>query len=226
MADAKENAAKAAVGLVKDGMVLGLGSGSTAAIFIKLLGEKAKAGKMHILCVPTSEDSRALALENGLRIAGLDEVEKIDLAVDGADAVDEKMNLVKGGGGCHAREKVVAYAAKKFACIVDEGKVKKSLAGVPVPVEVLPFACALVKKEIETGFGAKVSVRKGSGKMGPILTDNGNVILDAVFKDIAKPEVVEAGLQLIPGVVANGIFAVRKPDLLIVGRTGGAEIIG
>ena len=226
MADPKENAAMAALEFVKDGMVLGLGSGSTAAIFIRLLGEQAKRMKWRLDCVPTSEDSRALALGAGLRVVSLGEVEGIALAVDGADAVDGALNLVKGGGGCHAREKVVAYAAKKFVCIVDESKKVETLAGVPVPVEVLPFACPLVKSQIEKKWKAAAAVRKGTGKMGPMVTDNGNYIIDAVFKEMPDPKALEFDLQKMPGVVANGIFAARKPDKVIVGKKSGAGVLG
>lgn len=216
--DAKEQAARAALEYVKDGMVVGLGSGSTAAIFIRLLGEKVKAKKWCVSCIPTSEDSRALAFEAGLHVVGLEEVSKIDVAVDGADAVDEKHRLVKGGGGCQAREKVVAYAAKEFVCIVDESKLKKNFEGVKIPIEVIPFSLPFVKKGIEGNWKAVASVRKGSGKLGPVLTDNGNYILDVVFMELSKPEQVEAKLQQIPGVVATGLFTACKPKIIVGGK--------
>jgi len=225
MVEKKENAAKAALELVKDGMVVGLGSGSTAAIFIKLLGVKASENGWRLRCVPTSEDSRALAIEAGLKVVGLDEVDEIHLAVDGADAVDENRNLIKGGGGCHAREKIVAYAAKRFACIVDESKLKKDFGGNTIPIEVLPFAWPFVRRYVEKELEGNAVLRKGGCKVGPIVTDNGNFILDAVFKKVENPAGLEERLQMIPGVVANGLFAVRRPDLVIIGKTKGVETL-
>jgi ribose 5-phosphate isomerase A len=219
----KALAAMAAAEMARDGMGIGLGSGSTSAEFVRLLGQKVKKEKLRVECVPTSEDARLLALKAGLRVVGLDEVRSLDLAVDGADAVDRKLNLVKGGGGCHAREKVVAYAAKKFVCIVDGSKLRETLAGVPVPVEVLPFACGHVARTLEESWGAKAAVRRGGGKLGPVVTDNGNYIIDAVFKRIPDPCTLERELACVPGAVANGIFAARKP-LVIVGRKNKAEI--
>lgn len=219
----KTLAAMAAAELVKDGMGVGLGSGSTAAEFVRLLGEKVRKERLRIDCVPTSEDTRLLALKVGLRVVGLDEVKSLDLAVDGADAVDKNLNLIKGGGGCHAREKVVAYAAKKFVCIVDESKLRATLDGVPVPVEVLPFACSHVARTLEKSWNAKVSLRQGSGKAGPAITDNGNYIIDAVFVRMGDPCTLERELACIPGAVANGIFAARKP-VVIVGRKNKAEV--
>ncbi|MDD5317754.1 MAG: ribose-5-phosphate isomerase RpiA [Candidatus ainarchaeum sp.] len=223
MADGKTRAAKAALEFVKDGMGVGLGSGSTAAEFIRLLGARAKARKWKLACVPTSEDSRVLALKAGLSTCALDEVKSLGLAVDGADAVDPNLNLVKGGGGCHAREKVVAYAAKKFVCIVDESKLRKSLDGFPVPVEVLPFAGAHVARAIERDWDAKAEFRRGGGKLGPVVTDNGNYILDATFRRVGDPRELERDLQCLPGVVASGIFAARRP-ILIIGRKDKAEM--
>ncbi|VVC71908.1 Ribose-5-phosphate isomerase A [uncultured archaeon] len=223
MAEGKTRAAKAALEFVKDGMEIGLGSGSTAAEFIRLLGARAKTRKWKLSCVPTSEDSRTLALKAGLTVVALDEVRKLDLAVDGADAVDPNLNMIKGGGGCHAREKVVAYAAKKFVCIVDESKMKKSLDNYPVPVEVLPFAAAHAAKSIEKTWAAKAVLRRGGGKVGPLVTDNGNYILDATFKRVGSPCELERELNCIPGVVANGVFSLKRP-ILIIGKKKGAEM--
>lgn len=217
---AKENAARKALGFVKDGMVVGLGSGSTANIFTRLLGE---AG-LKVLCVATSHDARAAALTSGLVVLGLDEVGRIDVAVDGADLVDGKRNLIKGMGGALAMEKVVDYLAKKFICLVDESKLGKAFSGV-VPIEVLPFAAAPVAMQVEEKLGAKAILRGGSGKCGPVVTDNGNWILDAEFGKVKDPAWLESALQEIPGVVANGIFTRNKP-IVVVGTEKGARIIG
>ncbi len=215
----KMNAAKAALQFMGDGMVVGLGSGSTAAIFIGLLGALAKRKGWTLRCIPTSEDSRALAVKAGLPVAGLDEVSNVDVAVDGADAISGEGYLVKGGGGCLAREKVVAYAAKKFICIADESKLKADFPGI-VPIEVLPFAHAQVARDVKRRWGVAARLRMGSGKCGPIVTDNGNYILDAGFRKIGRPDGLECELQCVPGVVANGIFARKKPVVIIGGKSG------
>lgn len=214
---AKANAAKAALPFIKDRMVVGLGSGSTAAIFIGMLGALAGKRGWALKCIPTSEDSRSLALKAGLQVVGLDAVRAVDVAVDGADLVDGEGRLIKGGGGCLAREKVVAYAAKRFVCIADESKLRPAFAGT-VPIEVLPFAHAQVAREVKKRWGAAVRLRMGSGKCGPIVTDNGNYILDAEFGKVGKPEALECELQCVPGVVANGIFARKKPVVIIGGK--------
>jgi len=216
----KANAARKALEFVREDMVVGLGSGSTAAIFIEMLGVKG----LDVACVPTSFDARALALRAGLRLVGLDEVNRIDVAVDGADLVDPKHNLIKGMGGALAREKVVDYLAKKFVCVVDSSKIRPDFRGI-VPVEVIPFAARPVADAIAKEWGAKVCLRCGSGKCGPLLTDNGNWILDAEFGKVLKPAELECGLQLIPGVVANGIFTRNKP-LVVVGEKEGANVLG
>ncbi len=209
----KASAARKALGFIKDGMVVGLGSGSTAALFIEMLGGK----KLDVACVATSHDARAIAVRAGLCLAELDQVKGIDVAVDGADLVDPSRNLIKGMGGALAREKVVDYLAKKFVCVVDESKMKPDFRGI-VPVEVIPFAASPVAREIAGEFGAKVSVRCGCGKCGPIVTDNGNWIIDAGFGKVANPGRLESGLQCIPGVVANGIFTRNRPVVVVGGK--------
>ena len=224
MADAKDaakaNAAKKALGLVKDGMVVGLGSGSTANIFTRMLGESG----LKVVCVSTSHDARAAALCAGLVVLGLDEIDRIDIAVDGADLVDPKKNLIKGMGGALAMEKVVDYMAGKFVCLVDESKLKKEFSGI-VPVEALPLAAGPVALALQNGLGAKIALRAGSGKCGPVVTDNGNWIIDAEFGKVKDPALLEAEIQMIPGVVANGIFTRNKP-VVIVGSAKGARVLG
>lgn len=215
----KINASKAALEFVEDGMILGLGSGTTAREFIKLLAEKIKKEKLDIIGVPTSFDTRIFANKNGISIAEPDEVNRIDLAVDGAD-VATKSALLKGGGGAVTREKVVAYAAKKFIVIVDPSKVMQQLQG-KVVVEVVPFAHHTAMKELMK-FSRKIGYRTADEKIGPIITDNGNFLLDVemVVKD---PKKTEVDLKNIPGVVETGIFT--KFNKIIVGMREGSRVL-
>ena len=211
--DGKLNACKGAMEYVKDGMVLGLGSGSTVAHFINLIGEEMKKGKKFV-GVATSFDTEMLAKKNGIPIVSLDMVNKIDLAVDGADIVKDH-HVLKGGGGALAREKVVGYYAEKFIIIIDKGKLK--LESYPIVVEVLPFSYSLVMKELEE-MGAKPVLRTGGKKVGPVVSDNGNFIIDAEM-EIGDAKKLEAELNQIPGVVENGIFT--KFSKIIVGDEKG-----
>lgn len=220
MDSAKKNAAEKALGFVKDGMVVGLGSGSTAAIFIALLGALAKRKRWKLSGVPTSEESRAIAVKAGIRVIGLEDAARIDVAVDGADEVDAELNLIKGGGGALTREKIVDYAAKKLIVVVDGGKMRKKLSGW-VPIEVVPFAMPQVARALR-GMGAKVDARrKGTGLF---VTDNGNQILDARFGMIPNPARLELELRAVPGIVENGIFS-RKRPVVVIGGKGGARIL-
>ncbi|MEK6981325.1 MAG: ribose 5-phosphate isomerase A [Candidatus Micrarchaeota archaeon] len=213
----KINASKAALEFVENNSILGIGSGSTAKEFIKLLAERVKKEKLNIKCIPTSFDTRIYALGLGLKIAEPDEVERIDLTVDGAD-VATKVGVLKGGGGALTREKVVAYAAKKFIVIADESKIKPKLEG-KVVVEVVPFAHSTVMRFLKT-FTNKVTYRASDGKLGPIITDNGNFLLDCEML-VKDPKKTEAELKNYPGVVENGIFT--KFDKIIIGGKDGAR---
>lgn len=213
----KINAAKAALEFVENNMVLGIGSGSTAKEFIKLLAERVKKEKLSLKCVPTSFDTRIYALGLGLKIAEPDEVDKIDLTIDGAD-VATKMGVLKGGGGALTREKVLAYAAKRFIVIADQSKIKPRLEG-KVVVEVVPFAHSTVMRFLRN-FSDKVTYRASDGKLGPIITDNGNFLLDCEMF-VKDPKKTEAELKNYPGVVENGIFT--KFDKIIIGRREGTE---
>ncbi len=221
----KRAAAVAAVKEVKGGMKVGLGSGSTAAMFIEELGRRKFPGP----CVAASKASEEQARRLGLRlttldalIAGLkggDEEETIlDLYVDGADEVDKGMNLIKGGGGADTREKVVASAAAEFICVVDESKLVAKLGRFPLPIEVIPFAKNYVAYELRE-LGADVKERP------KFVTDNGNAILDATGLEFKDPLQLETELNNIPGVVENGIFAVRQPERVLVGRKGRGEYL-
>ncbi len=215
----KINAAKAALEHVRNSMVIGLGSGSTAKEFIELLGERIRQENLDILGVPTSFDTRIFAHAQGIRIAEPDEVKRIDLAVDGAD-VATKHAVLKGGGGALAREKVIAYAAKKFIIIADESKIRPHLEG-KVVIEVIPFAHRLVMDALKR-FTKHVSYRVADEKLGPIITDNGNFLLDAEMR-VTDPRKMEDEFNTIPGVVENGIFT--KFDRIIVGTRDGSRVL-
>jgi ribose 5-phosphate isomerase A len=204
---AKKKAALEAVKHVKNGFVVGLGSGSTAAYAIEALGERIKRESLSVLGVPTSYQAFLLAVKHGIAVTTLEEHGVIDVTIDGADQIDAKLNLIKGMGGALAREKIVASASKQNVIIADESKKVKALGenGHPVPVEVLPFAVSLVKHKIEAVGGNPV-LREGKGKVGPVITDNGNVVIDASFGVISNAAELELKLKMIPGVVETGLF--------------------
>ncbi len=212
----KLNAAKAALEFVREGMCIGLGSGSTAREFIRLLGEKVRAG-MKVTCVTSSFDSRMLAIENGIFVTDTDAIEDIDLAVDGADKVT-KTALLKGGGGALTREKIIDYNAKSFLVIVDDSKVVDRLEG-EVNLEVLPFAAPIIMKKLRQ-YGPRIRMAKS--KLGPVISDNGCFIIDCDMK-LDDPKKMEDWLNTIPGVIENGIFT--KFDKVIVGTEKGHRIL-
>jgi ribose 5-phosphate isomerase A len=199
----KEAAARASLAFVKDGMVVGLGTGSTAAYFIKLLAEQVKQG-MRVRGIPTSIHSEQLAKSLGIPVITLDDCQEIAVTVDGADEVDPQLRLIKGGGGAMLREKIVASATKQQIIVADASKQVQRLGKFPVPVEVIRFAEALVKKKI-TELGAQVSVRVGSdGK--PFVTDEDHHILDCRFGEIPDADALARKLSDMPGIVEHGLF--------------------
>lgn len=217
MTEAKINAAKAALAYVKDGMCIGLGSGSTVREFIRLLGEKVRKG-MRVTCVPTSFDSRMLAIENGIFVTETDAIDEIDIAVDGADKVT-KTALLKGGGGALTREKIIDYNAKKFIVIVDESKIHDGVLEGEVNLEVLPFAAPLVMHHLKK---YKPRIRMAKAKLGPVISDNGSFIVDCNMR-LENPKEMEQWLKSMPGIVENGIFT--KFDVIIVGNEKGYRIL-
>ncbi len=223
MGNAKANAAREALKFVKDGMAVGLGTGSTSAEFIKLIAEKMKKEKLRLKFVSTSNKSTALARTLGLKVLEFDEVKEIDLAVDGADQVDGKLNLIKGwGGGAIYRERRVDCNAKKFVVIVDEAKVVKKLHG-NVPVEVKKEKTERVMLQMKK-LGA-LSAKFREGENGErFITDNGNYILDVEFGEIENPEKLEAALSGMEGVFENGIFT-KNVSVVIVGTEKGVRTI-
>ena len=216
--NAKENAARKALEFVKDRMTVGLGTGSTAAIFVTLLAEKAKKENWKITCVPTSIATEKQAIAAGLTVIGMDKVEHIDVDVDGADNVDKHFNVLKGLGGALTREKVVAYESKKFVIIADESKMKP-LEGI-VPIEVIPFAWASVLRELKRrGIPAEMRLFEDKSFF---VSDNGNFIIHAKMK-VADAKKTELELNGIPGVVENGIFT--RCDAVVIGSESGARVI-
>ena len=204
---AKKNAAKEAVKNVENGFVVGLGSGSTAAFAIEELGNRIKREGLHVLGVPTSYQAFMLAVKHKIQMTTLEEHSTLDLTIDGADQIDENLNLIKGMGGALAREKIVASASKKLIIVADESKKVKVLGenNQPVPIEVLPFAASYVMRKVGDA-GGKPVLREGARKVGPVITDNGNFIIDAGFGPIPKPERLERELKAISGVVETGLF--------------------
>lgn len=204
---AKLMAARVALSHVTSNMVLGVGTGSTVAYFVKLLAEKSLKESLRVEIVPTSYQSMHLAIKNGLRVTTLDEHPELDLAIDGADEIDQKLNLIKGRGAALTKEKVVASSAKEFVVIADSTKFVKTLGEKhPVPVEVMPFAWKTVLRQLERLGGEPVLREAKDGKDGPVVTDNGNLIIDVKFHSIQNPEEVEAKIKLVPGVVEVGLF--------------------
>jgi ribose 5-phosphate isomerase A len=217
----KELAGRAAAKLVRDGDVVGLGTGSTAYFAVVALGERVKAG-LKIVGIPTSNATADLAKKVGVPLTTLDEHPEIDITIDGADEVDPRLNLIKGGGGALLREKVVASASKKMVVISDSSKLVPVLGKFPLPVEVISFARAVVGKKI-AGLGASVKWRtRADGS--PYLTDNGNPILDCSFGEIEDPAALARILSDMPGVVEHGLF-IGLATVALVGKGTSVEEI-
>jgi len=223
VSNSKANAAKKAVELVEDGMVVGIGSGSTAELFIIELGKKIRSENLEIKGIVSSIGSQIIATKNGIPIFDLLQFPKLDIYVDGADQIDVELNCIKGGGAALTREKILAYAADKFVVIVDSSKHVESLK-MPIPVEVIPFSYGLVTRKISE-MGGKVSLRQAEKKFGPVITDNGNFIIDCNFGIINEPEKLEKSLNSLPGVIDNGIFKKEVVDTVITGKEDGFTII-
>jgi len=219
----KRKAALEAVKHVKDGFIVGLGSGSTAAFAIEALGERIKREKLCVMGIPTSYQAFLLAVQSGIPITTLDEHPQINMTIDGADQVTPELNLIKGMGAAMAREKIVAAASDLNIIIVDEKKKVKLLGenNQVVPIEVLPFAISLAKRKI-VDAGGKPILREGKGKLGPVITDNGNAILDSYFGEIMRPGELEVKMKMIPGVIETGFF-VGLTDIAYVGTREAVE---
>jgi ribose 5-phosphate isomerase A len=222
---AKRKAALKAVENVRDASTVGLGSGSTAAYAIAELGKKIEREQLHVLAVPTSYQAFMLAVKHGIQITSLDEHPTLDLTIDGADQIDRNLNLIKGMGGALTREKVVASASEKLIIIADETKKVATLGekNHPVPLEILPFAVTPVLGKIGEMSGKPV-LREGKGKVGPVISDNGNIIADAYFGPIHEPAELQTKLRNIPGVLETGLF-VEMAGVIYLGTRTGVEKI-
>jgi len=215
----KQAAARASLQFVKEGQVVGLGTGSTAAHFIKLLGEQVKKG-LRIRGIPTSDRSRELALSLGIPLTTLDDCQEIAVTVDGADEVDPQMRLIKGGGGALLREKIVASATKQMIVVADASKRVERLGKFPLPVEVIKFAKGLVAKRI-AALGAEVKLRMNAHDQ-PFVTDENNYILDCSFGEIRDADGLSRQLSDMPGVVEHGLF-IEMASIALFAR--GSEIM-
>ncbi|MBD2314358.1 ribose-5-phosphate isomerase RpiA [Desertifilum sp. FACHB-1129] len=214
----KQEVGKAAANRVQSGMIVGLGTGSTTAYAIEFIGNRLKSGELKdIIGIPTSFQAEVLAKKHGVPLTTLDAVDHIDIAIDGADEVDPQKNLIKGGGAAHTREKVVDAFADQFIVVVDSGKLVEKLGSTfLLPVEVIPMALAPTLRAIEK-LGGKPELREGIRKAGPVITDQGNFVIDVKFNTIENPAELEKALNNIPGVLENGLF-VGVADLILVGE--------
>ena len=220
--EARKRAAREAIKHLKDGFTVGLGSGNTAAYAIKEIGRKIRREKWRILGVPTSHQALRLAVDSGIPITTLEEHPKLDITVDGADQIDKELNLIKGMGGALTREKIVASATKELIIVADQTKLVERLGkNQSLPIEVLPFALQTVMLKIER-MGGKPALREGAGKVGPVVTDNGNFIVDADFGLIDSPKELNLKLKSIPGVIETGLF-IGMADVVYVGKMEGVD---
>lgn len=218
----KKAAALKAVEFVRDGMVVGLGTGSTAKHMVIALGEQVRGG-MKLRGVPTSHETAVLAREAGIPLLDSENRWEIDMAIDGADQVDPRFNLVKGGGGALLKEKIVAASAKQFIVMVDHTKQVPVLGGsFPLPIEVIPFGWGSTARAIEAITKSRVVLRERNGT--PFKTEAGNLIVDVHIDRITQPDDLETALNLIPGVVETGLF-VGRTNVLIVGTPQGVQTL-
>lgn len=221
--DFKRQAATEAITLVEGGMRLGLGTGSTASHFVDLLGGRVKAG-LDVICVPTSEATRAQAAGLGIRLTTLDETPELDLTVDGADELDNDLRLIKGGGGALLREKIVAAASTRLVIIADASKRVATLGTFPLPIEIVRFgqvSTSNLVRDLAAGAGCVGEIRmRLAADRQPFVTDGGNYILDCSFGAIDDPELLDEALKMAPGVVETGLF-LGLADLAFVAGPGG-----
>jgi ribose 5-phosphate isomerase A len=218
----KEPAARKSVELVEDGMVLGLGSGSTAIIAIRLIGERLRRESLKVVGIASSSASEQVAREVGIPISSFDQHTLIDLTIDGADEVDHSLRLIKGGGGALLREKIVASASKQMVVIVDSTKLVNQLGRFPLPIEVLPFAWPLIASRL-VELGAEPVLRTTSNGQ-PYQTDQANYILDCHFGALPAPDSLARTLEAMPGVIEHGLF-IGLAKKVIVGRGNSVEVL-
>lgn len=219
----KKLAAARALELVRPGMRLGLGTGSTAKHFVDLLGQRVAAG-LDVVCVATSEATQAQALALGISMSTLDETPELDLTVDGADEIDPQLRLIKGGGAAHLREKIVAAASVRMIVIADDSKLVERLGRFPLPIEVVPFGLEATRRAVAAaiagcGSAGELVLRKRPDG-ATVVTDNGNSILDAHLGAIAQPEALALALGQVPGVVEHGLFIGLASGAILAGADG------
>ncbi|QUS59631.1 ribose-5-phosphate isomerase RpiA [Synechocystis sp. PCC 7339] len=214
----KQAVGKAAADRVKSNTIVGLGTGSTTAYALEFIGDRLKKGELeNVVGIPTSFQAEVLARKYGIPLTTLDVVDRIDIAIDGADEVDPQKNLIKGGGAAHTREKIVDALAETFLVVVDSGKLVDKLGSTfLLPVEVIPMALTPVIRAL-TKLGGKPELRMGIKKAGPVVTDQGNLVIDVKFDAIADPAELEKTINNLPGVLENGLF-VGVADVILVGE--------
>ncbi|XP_074053336.1 ribose-5-phosphate isomerase [Macrotis lagotis] len=226
--DAKRLAGRTAVeNHVKNNQVLGIGSGSTIVHAVQRIAERVKQENLKVVCIPTSFQARQLILQNGLPLSDLDRHPELDLAIDGADEVDADLNLIKGGGGCLTQEKIVAGYAKCFIVIADYRKDSKNLGDhwvKGIPIEVIPMAYVPVSRALSRRFGGVAELRMAERKAGPVVTDNGNFLLDWKFDRVHKWSEVNTAIKMIPGVVDTGLF-INMAERVYFGMEDGSVIM-
>ncbi|MEL7503972.1 MAG: ribose-5-phosphate isomerase RpiA [Cyanobacteria bacterium J06554_6] len=212
----KQEVGRAAAAQVASDSIVGLGTGSTTAFAIQFIGERLQSGAIkNVMGIPTSFQASVLAKKHGIPLTTLDDAPRIDIAIDGADEVDPQQNLIKGGGAAHTREKIVDGLAERFIVVVDSSKLVDKLGTTfALPIEVLPIAIAPVSRAVEA-LGGQPDLRMGINKDGPIITDQGNMILDVKFNAIDNPTELEKTLNNIPGVLDNGLFVGVADEVLI-----------
>lgn len=217
MDELKKAAARAAVEQVADGSTVGLGTGTTLAYVLQELGARVQTGEMRVTGVATSYQARFLAKEYGIPVSDAMDIDSLDIAIDGADEVDPQGHVIKGAGAAHVTEKLVAALAKRFIVVVDESKLVGRLGErYPIPIEVIAPALSFVRKRIKE-MGGNAVIRTGKGKIGPVISDLGNPILDAHFDHIDDPAALSKRFDSIPGLVGHGLF-IGMADRAIVAR--------
>ncbi|MHA1755022.1 MAG: ribose-5-phosphate isomerase RpiA [Candidatus Odinarchaeia archaeon] len=212
----KKLAGEKAAELIENDQIVGVGSGTTVSYFIRKLGERVKNEGLKIKAVPSSYQSYYELIQNNIPLTTLDQHPILDITVDGADEVDKKMNLIKGGGAALTQEKIIGTYTKQLVIIVDSSKYVRKLGGFPLPVEVISKAVKPVMKKLSE-LGCKPTIRQAEKKMGPVITDNGNLIVDCDFKIIDDPKTLERKINMLPGVVENGLF-VDLANLVLIGK--------
>ena len=226
----KARAAEAALDYVESGMIVGLGSGSTAALFVKALGRRCVAGDLTIKGIPTSRETEQIAREAGVPLIPIEQADRIDVAVDGADEVDGSFRLIKGGGGCLPRAKIIADAADLMVVLVDETKLVETLGAFPLPVEIDPFGWTITAKKVFDALrraGVErplVDIRRQGDRSEPFITDGGHYILDCACGAIEDPDSVDAELLALPGVVDHGLF-LDQARVVIVGEDDDVKVM-